>query len=67
MRRHLKTSATNTNEYVRCSCGMLNSERTSTSKVYYYLFDRCGSLINFTSHEVELRKIVKWPILIIPN
>ncbi|GLV54480.1 hypothetical protein KDH_13270 [Dictyobacter sp. S3.2.2.5] len=28
-----------TYEYVRCSCGLLNSERTSADKVYYYLFN----------------------------
>jgi hypothetical protein len=43
-----KTSATNTNEYVRCSCGMLNSERTSAGKVYYYLFDGLGSIVGMT-------------------
>jgi RHS repeat-associated protein len=43
-----KTSATTTNEYIRCSCGMLNSERTSASKVSYYLFDGLGSIIGMT-------------------
>jgi RHS repeat-associated protein len=43
-----KTSVTNTNEYVRCSCGMLNSERTSAGKVYYYLFDGLGSIVGMT-------------------
>ncbi|GCE25991.1 type IV secretion protein Rhs [Dictyobacter alpinus] len=40
--------AGNTTEYVRCSCGMLNSERTSAGKVYYYLFDGLGSIVGMT-------------------
>src|ERR1700733_6278820 len=35
-------------EYVRCSCGMLNSERTSAGQVYYYLFDGLGSIVSMT-------------------
>ncbi|GCE28124.1 hypothetical protein KDA_36080 [Dictyobacter alpinus] len=38
----------NTTEYVRCSCGLLNSERTSAGKVYYYLFDGLGSIVGLT-------------------
>ncbi|GCF08859.1 RHS repeat-associated core domain-containing protein [Dictyobacter arantiisoli] len=37
-----------TYEYVRCSCGMLNSERTPDGKVSYYLFDGRGSIVGMT-------------------
>ncbi|GCE25904.1 hypothetical protein KDA_13880 [Dictyobacter alpinus] len=40
--------AGNTTEYVHFSCGMLNSERTSAGKVYYYLFDGLGSIVGMT-------------------
>ncbi len=43
-----QTSATNTNEYVRSSGGMLNSERTTAGNVYYYLFDGLGSIVGMT-------------------
>ena len=43
-----KTSASTSNEYVRCSCGLLNSERTSAGKVYYYLFDGLDSIVGMT-------------------
>ncbi|GCE19524.1 type IV secretion protein Rhs [Dictyobacter kobayashii] len=42
-----KTGGT-TYEYVRCSCGLLNSERTSAGKVYYYLFNGQGSIVGMT-------------------
>ncbi|WP_443090041.1 RHS repeat domain-containing protein [Dictyobacter kobayashii] len=35
-------------EYVRCSCGLLNSERTSAGKVYSYLFNGQGSIVGMT-------------------
>ncbi|GER88807.1 hypothetical protein KDW_29690 [Dictyobacter vulcani] len=37
-----------TTEYVRCSCGLLNSERTPDGKAYYYLFDGRGSIVRMT-------------------
>ena len=49
-----KTSATNTNEYVRCSCGLLNSERTTAGNVYYYLFDGLGSVVGMTDSSGNL-------------
>ena len=43
-----KTLASTSNEYVRCSCGLLNSERTSAGKTYYYLFDGLDSIVGMT-------------------
>ncbi|GER88812.1 hypothetical protein KDW_29740 [Dictyobacter vulcani] len=33
---------------MRCSCGLLNSERTPDGKAYYYLFDGRGSIVRMT-------------------
>ncbi len=35
-------------DFVRCSCGMLNDERTSGGQKYYYLFDGEGSIVGMT-------------------
>jgi RHS repeat-associated protein len=35
-------------EFVRCSCGLLNNERTPDGKKYYYLFDGLGSIVGMT-------------------
>ncbi|GCE13356.1 RHS repeat-associated core domain-containing protein [Tengunoibacter tsumagoiensis] len=43
-----KTTA-GTTEYVRCSCGLLNNERTPDGKKYYYLFDGLGSVVGMTN------------------
>jgi YD repeat-containing protein len=43
-----ETTSSGTTEYVRCSCGMLNSERTPDGKIYYYLFDIHGSIVGMT-------------------
>ncbi|GCE07761.1 hypothetical protein KDAU_74560 [Dictyobacter aurantiacus] len=43
-----ETVGTTNYEYVRCSCGLLNSERTSAGKVYYYLFDGQDSVVAMT-------------------
>ena len=37
-----------TTEFVRCSCGLLNNERTSNGSKYYYLFDGLGSIVEMT-------------------
>ncbi|GCE13343.1 type IV secretion protein Rhs [Tengunoibacter tsumagoiensis] len=53
-----KTTA-GTTEYVRCSCGLLNNERTPDGKKYYYLFDGLGSVVgmtNSTGQEVNAYK-----------
>ena len=41
-------SASGTTEYVRCSCGLLNSLHTPDGKKYYYLFDGEGSIVGVT-------------------
>ena len=33
---------------MRCSCGLLNNERTSSGSKYYYLFDGEGSVVEMT-------------------
>jgi RHS repeat-associated protein len=33
---------------VRCSCGLLNHERTPDGKKYYYLFDGLGTIVGMT-------------------
>ena len=33
---------------MRCSCGLLNNERTPDGKKYYYLFDGLGSIVGMT-------------------
>lgn len=38
-----------TTAYVRCSCGLLNNERTPDGKKYYYLFDGLGSVVGMTN------------------
>jgi hypothetical protein len=43
-----QSASAGTTEYVRCSCRMLNSERTSNGKTYYYLFDNHGSIVGMT-------------------
>ncbi len=42
------TTAAGTTAFVRCSCGLLNSERTPDGKTYYYLFDGLGSIVGMT-------------------
>jgi RHS repeat-associated protein len=45
-----------TTAYVRCSCGLLNDERLSNGKEYYYLFDGLGSIVGLTDssgHDVN--------------
>ncbi|GER88519.1 hypothetical protein KDW_26810 [Dictyobacter vulcani] len=37
-----------TTEYVRCSCGLLNSERTPDGNAYYSFFDALGSIVAMT-------------------
>ncbi|GCF08419.1 hypothetical protein KDI_19830 [Dictyobacter arantiisoli] len=49
-----KTSATNTNEYIRCSCSLLNSEHTTAGNVYYYLFDGLDSVVGMTDSSGNL-------------
>ncbi|GCE11756.1 hypothetical protein [Tengunoibacter tsumagoiensis] len=41
-------TATGTTEYVRCSCGLLNNERTPDGKKYDYLFDGLDSVVGMT-------------------
>ena len=41
-------STSGTTEYVRCSCGLLNSLHTPDGKKYYYLFDGEGSIVGVT-------------------
>jgi RHS repeat-associated protein len=44
---HVKI-ANDMREFVRCSCGLLNNERTPDGKHYYYLFDGIGSIVGMT-------------------
>ncbi len=41
-------TSSGTTAYVRCSCGLLNDERTPDGKKYYYLFDGLGSIVAMT-------------------
>ncbi len=41
-------TSSGTTAYVRCSCGLLNNERTPDGKKYYYLFDGLGSIVAMT-------------------
>jgi len=41
-------TSSGTTAYVRCSCGLLNDERTLDGKKYYYLFDGLGSIVAMT-------------------
>jgi len=43
-----RTDASGTTHFVRCSCGLLNNERTPDGKKYYYLFDGLGSIVGIT-------------------
>jgi RHS repeat-associated protein len=43
-----RTDASGTTHFVRCSCGLLNNERTPDGKKYYYLFDGLGSIVGMT-------------------
>ncbi len=43
----IKTSA-GTTTFERCSCGLLNAERTPDGKRYFYLFDGLGSVVGMT-------------------
>ncbi|MFL5666281.1 MAG: RHS repeat-associated core domain-containing protein, partial [Ktedonobacteraceae bacterium] len=43
-----QTTASGTTHFVRCSCGLLNDERTPDGKKYYYLFDGLGSIVGMT-------------------
>ncbi len=38
-----------TTYFTRCSCGLLNNERTPNGNRYYYLFDGLGSVVGMTS------------------
>jgi RHS repeat-associated protein len=42
------TDGGTTSHYVRCSCGLLNDERTPDGKKYSYLFDGLGSIVGMT-------------------
>ncbi len=44
----VRTDASGTTHFVRCSCGLLNNERTPDGKKYYYLFDGLGSIVGMT-------------------
>ncbi len=43
-----QTTASGTTHFVRCSCGLLNNERTPDGKKYYYLFDGLGTIVGMT-------------------
>ncbi len=43
-----RTDVSGTTHFVRCSCGLLNNERTPDGKKYYYLFDGLGSIVGMT-------------------
>jgi YD repeat-containing protein len=43
-----RTDSNGTTYFTRCSCGLLNSERATDGKVYYYLFDGLGSIVAMT-------------------
>ena len=40
-----------TTYYIRCSCGLLNSERTPDGKTHYYLFDALDSVVGLTDSQ----------------
>ncbi len=40
-----------TTYYIRCSCGLLNSERTPDGKTHYYLFDDLDSVVGLTDSQ----------------
>src|SRR6266699_836640 len=44
-----RTDASGTTHFVRCSCGLLNNERTPDGKKYSYLFDGLGSIVGLTN------------------
>ncbi len=44
----VRTDASGTTHFVRCSCGLLNNERTPDGKKYYYLFDGLGTIVGMT-------------------
>ncbi|MDQ2887663.1 MAG: RHS repeat-associated core domain-containing protein [Chloroflexota bacterium] len=49
-------ASSETTAFVRCSCGLLNDERTPDGKKYYYLFDGQDSVVAMTDgsgHEVN--------------
>jgi len=43
-----QTDSTGTTHYVRCSCGLLNNERTPDGHRHYFLFDGLGSIVGVT-------------------
>ena len=43
-----QTDSTGTTHYVRCSCGLLNNERTPDGHKHFYLFDGLGSIVGIT-------------------
>ncbi len=49
LRLSARTDASGTTHFVRCSCGLLNNERTPDGKKYYYLFDGLGSIVGMTA------------------
>jgi RHS repeat-associated protein len=44
-----RTDTSGTTHFVRCSCGLLNDERTPDGKKYYYLFDGLGSIVGLSN------------------
>ncbi len=42
-----------TTYYIRCSCGLLNSERTPDGKTHYYLFDDLDSVVGLTDSQTS--------------
>jgi RHS repeat-associated protein len=44
-----RSDTSGTTHFVRCSCGLLNDERTPDGKKYYYLFDGLGSIVGLTN------------------
>ncbi|MFL5666277.1 MAG: RHS repeat-associated core domain-containing protein [Ktedonobacteraceae bacterium] len=43
-----ESNTSGTMYFRRCSCGLLNHERTPDGKKYYYLFDGLGSIVGMT-------------------
>ncbi len=47
-RRYSRLGLSGATSYIRCSCGLLNSERTPDGKTHYYLFDALDSVVALT-------------------
>jgi RHS repeat-associated protein len=43
-----QSSSSGKTYYIRCSCGLLNSERTPDGKTHYFLFDALDSVVGLT-------------------